>query len=284
MVLLTTSTSVSDRITSWGVNISAQPWRDRAESYSLRTSSCVDVCTVLRGTPIPSQRLLLAQTPDISRRQLSDPRIASVVLRTMGNALFSHRRTVMALGEYQKALRYFQVHPVLPDTHANKQPFASEYVALRTPIQLNAALCASKVAQASLKARVASLAQTAQGQTTSVTRASKSTTGMPLSVLRIASVVLLTFARRCTRKQRPDQVMGGRNTRHWTSDLLALRSGDDCIASRLRGGLHRVTGHADPVPAPAVGADNEKVTNVVAYFKDKYNLIVRQPHLQCVVR
>lgn len=129
------------------------------------------------------------------------------------------------MGEYQKALRYLQVHRVLPDTHADKQPFASEYVALRTPIQLNTALCASKVAQAWLKARVSSLAQAAQGQTTSVTRASKSTTGMPLSVPRIASVVPLTFARLCTRKQRPDQVIGGRHTLHWASDLLALRSG-----------------------------------------------------------
>lgn len=105
---------------------------------------------------------------------VDDPEVAYKIateLRTMGNGLFSQGKTAAALGKYQKALRYLQVHPVLPDTHADKQPFASEYVALRTPIQLNAALCAIKVAQASLKsepARVSSLSQAAQGLTTSV--------------------------------------------------------------------------------------------------------------------
>lgn len=105
---------------------------------------------------------------------VDDPEVAFKIateLRTMGNGLFAQAKTTAALGKYQKALRYLQVHPVLPDTHANKQPFATEYVSLRTPIQLNAALCAIKVAQASPKtdvAQIRSLSQTAQGLTSSV--------------------------------------------------------------------------------------------------------------------
>lgn len=80
---------------------------------------------------------------------VEDPEVAFKIateLRGMGNTLFSQQKYASALSKYQKALRYLQVHPVLPDTHASKEPFASEYVNLRTPLQLNGALCAIKAA------------------------------------------------------------------------------------------------------------------------------------------
>lgn len=43
--------------------------------------------------------------------------------------------------EYEKALRYLFVNPHLPDQN---EAFVAEYFALRTPLQLNAALCALK--------------------------------------------------------------------------------------------------------------------------------------------
>lgn len=93
---------------------------------------------------------------------VEDPEVAFNVateLRGMGNALFGKQQHAAALAKYQKALRYLLVHPVLPDTHASKEPFASDYVALRTPLQLNGALCAVKVAQVAAAAGDGALAR-----------------------------------------------------------------------------------------------------------------------------
>ncbi|UZJ55440.1 hypothetical protein CBS101457_004760 [Exobasidium rhododendri] len=79
---------------------------------------------------------------------VEDPRIAFKIasdLRGMGNSFFTKQKFGLALEKYQKALRYLQVNPVLPESHASEEPFATEYVALRTPLQLNGSLCAIKL-------------------------------------------------------------------------------------------------------------------------------------------
>ena len=53
-----------------------------------------------------------------------------------------------ALEKYEKALRYLQVHPRLPDTHAGDEAFVRAYNSIRTPLQLNGALCALKLVPA----------------------------------------------------------------------------------------------------------------------------------------
>ena len=78
------------------------------------------------------------ENPEVTFKIASD-------LRTMGNGYFSKQNFAAGLDKYQKALRYLLVHPELPDSHAAKEPFATEYRALRTPLQLNAALCALKL-------------------------------------------------------------------------------------------------------------------------------------------
>lgn len=49
-----------------------------------------------------------------------------------------------ALAKYQKALRYLNEHPEIPDTHANNEQYKKDYTALRTALQLNGALSAVK--------------------------------------------------------------------------------------------------------------------------------------------
>lgn len=79
---------------------------------------------------------------------VEDPEVAFKIaseLRGMGNSFFSKQQYGPALEKYQKALRYLLVHPKLPEQQAAKEPFASDYLALRTPLQLNASLCALKL-------------------------------------------------------------------------------------------------------------------------------------------
>jgi peptidyl-prolyl isomerase D len=79
---------------------------------------------------------------------VEDPETAFKIasdLRSMGNSFFAKQKFGPALEKYQKALRYLHVNAVLPDSHASKEPFATEYVALRTPLQLNGSLCALKI-------------------------------------------------------------------------------------------------------------------------------------------
>ena len=53
-----------------------------------------------------------------------------------------------ALAKYQKALRYLNVHPRMPDSHASDAKFVAEFAAVRTAVQLNGALSALKTSPA----------------------------------------------------------------------------------------------------------------------------------------
>lgn len=63
-------------------------------------------------------------------------------LKGIGAKLVSQGAWAQALEKYQKALRYLNVNPVLPDG-ADAQ-LVQNYAALHTPLQLNGALCALK--------------------------------------------------------------------------------------------------------------------------------------------
>lgn len=67
--------------------------------------------------------------------------------------------------EYEKALRYLFINPHLPETTDAK--LAAEYRGLRTPLQLNAALCALKT--------VPPIADQAEALTTQVLERAKET-------------------------------------------------------------------------------------------------------------
>ncbi|WFD36375.1 peptidylprolyl isomerase [Malassezia cuniculi] len=54
----------------------------------------------------------------------------------------------VALAKYQKALRYLNVHPKVPDSHASNEKFVAEFNTLRTALQLNGALSAIKTSPA----------------------------------------------------------------------------------------------------------------------------------------
>ena len=68
----------------------------------------------------------------------------------MGGTLFAQQQYPAALAKFSKALRYINVHPVLPDTHdAKAKPdFAAEYVRLKAVLYSNSAFCALKIADA----------------------------------------------------------------------------------------------------------------------------------------
>jgi len=65
-------------------------------------------------------------------------------LRALGNARWRESAAVSAMDKWRKALRYLDVHPVLPDDE--EQQYGTEFRALRIPILLNLALAAVKVA------------------------------------------------------------------------------------------------------------------------------------------
>lgn len=68
----------------------------------------------------------------------------------MGGTLFAQQQYPAALAKFSKALRYINVHPVLPDTHdAKAKPdFAAEYLRLKAVLYSNSAFCALKIADA----------------------------------------------------------------------------------------------------------------------------------------
>lgn len=69
-----------------------------------------------------------------------------LALKNMANTQFSKANFDIALEKYSKALRYLQLHPILPeDTPAD---LAANYTTLKTSIQLNACLCALKTTPA----------------------------------------------------------------------------------------------------------------------------------------
>lgn len=69
---------------------------------------------------------------------------AAQSLKSIAGKAFSEGKWALALEKYQKAVRYLDVHPRLPDSHADNKALAQEYYYLRNPLQLNAALCALK--------------------------------------------------------------------------------------------------------------------------------------------
>ena len=67
---------------------------------------------------------------------------AARTLRELGTARWKDGSAADALAKWQKALRYLDVHPVLPDDAPSE--LVDEFTALRTPLLLNSALAAFK--------------------------------------------------------------------------------------------------------------------------------------------
>ncbi|KAH9968179.1 peptidyl-prolyl cis-trans isomerase Cpr7 [Russula dissimulans] len=94
--------------------------------------------------------------PDDDSRNTEDPAVAleaARALRELGTARWKDGATADALAKWQKALRYLDVHPVLPDDAA--PGLEDEFGALRTPLLLNSALAALKAPGGIPGARIA---------------------------------------------------------------------------------------------------------------------------------
>ncbi|KAI0258568.1 peptidyl-prolyl cis-trans isomerase [Gloeopeniophorella convolvens] len=103
--------------------------------------------------------------PDDDAHDVQDPAIALAAARTLrelGTARWKAGAAADALAKWQKALRYLDVHPVLPDDASPE--LADEFAALRAPLLLNSALAAFRApggaagAQIALDATLAALA------------------------------------------------------------------------------------------------------------------------------
>ncbi|CAO1627904.1 unnamed protein product [Parajaminaea phylloscopi] len=72
-------------------------------------------------------------------------------LKEIGGKLFVQKKYAAAGAKFAKAVRYLNVHPVLPDTHDHKAKpeFAREYTDLKIPLHLNSAFAALKEAEES---------------------------------------------------------------------------------------------------------------------------------------
>ncbi|WFD29434.1 peptidylprolyl isomerase [Malassezia sp. CBS 17886] len=90
-----------------------------------------------RYEAFPEDEIADTENPDTALRIATE-------LKGMAAQLVADGQWSLALDKYQKALRYLMVHPRLPDSHAGRADFVQEYTALRTPLQLNGALCALK--------------------------------------------------------------------------------------------------------------------------------------------
>ncbi len=64
-------------------------------------------------------------------------------LKSIANTQFSKGSFAIALEKYEKALRYLQLHPILPES--TPPTLASQWTTLKTSIQLNTSLCALKL-------------------------------------------------------------------------------------------------------------------------------------------
>jgi peptidyl-prolyl isomerase D len=94
--------------------------------------------------------------PDDDSRDTQDPAVAleaARVLRELGTARWKNGSAADALDKWQKALRYLDVHPVLPDDAPSE--LTDEFNALRTPLLLNSALAAFKSPGGEKGARIA---------------------------------------------------------------------------------------------------------------------------------
>lgn len=84
-------------------------------------------------------------------------------LKAIANTLFSQASYALALEKYLKALRYLQLHPVLPDS--TPAPLTSQWNALKISIQLNASLAALKLNPAQSKLAIAQTSAVIQSLT-----------------------------------------------------------------------------------------------------------------------
>jgi len=94
--------------------------------------------------------------PEDDSRDTQDPAVAleaARALRELGTARWKDGTTADALAKWQKALRYLDVHPVLPDDAA--PGLEDEFNAQRTPLLLNSALAALKAPGSIPGARIA---------------------------------------------------------------------------------------------------------------------------------
>jgi peptidyl-prolyl isomerase D len=83
--------------------------------------------------------------PEDDSCDTQDPAVAleaARVLRELGTAHWKEGSAAEALAKWQKALRYLDVHPVLPDDAPPE--LTDEFAALRKPLLLNSALAAFK--------------------------------------------------------------------------------------------------------------------------------------------
>ncbi|ETW77521.1 hypothetical protein HETIRDRAFT_239579, partial [Heterobasidion irregulare TC 32-1] len=83
--------------------------------------------------------------PDDDDSDVQDPAVALRIareLREVGNALWKAGDAARALAKWQKALRYLDVHPVLPEDAPEE--VREGHAALRAPLLLNSALAALK--------------------------------------------------------------------------------------------------------------------------------------------
>ncbi|QRV85035.1 peptidyl-prolyl cis-trans isomerase, cyclophilin-type protein [Ceratobasidium sp. AG-Ba] len=75
-------------------------------------------------------------------------------IRALGNTLYKEGKLELALQKYQKAIRYLDVHPVMPD--GSPAELKAQFDALRTPVLLNAALVAIKTREPRLAIKLTS--------------------------------------------------------------------------------------------------------------------------------
>jgi peptidyl-prolyl isomerase D len=94
--------------------------------------------------------------PEDDTRDTQNPAVAleaARMLRELGTARWKEGTAADALAKWQKALRYLDVHPVLPDDASPE--LADEFNTLRTPLLLNSALAAFKEPGGTAGARIA---------------------------------------------------------------------------------------------------------------------------------
>ncbi|QRV99127.1 peptidyl-prolyl cis-trans isomerase, cyclophilin-type protein [Ceratobasidium sp. AG-Ba] len=75
-------------------------------------------------------------------------------IRALGNTLYKEGKLELALQKYQKAIRYLDVHPVMPD--GSPPELKAQFDALLTPVLLNAALVAIKTREPRLAIKLTS--------------------------------------------------------------------------------------------------------------------------------
>ncbi|KIY69011.1 40 kDa cyclophilin [Cylindrobasidium torrendii FP15055 ss-10] len=83
--------------------------------------------------------------PDDEERDTEKPEVALEIatkIRELGNGAFKAGKMAEALDKWEKALRYLDVHPVLPDE--TPADLKEKYIALKSALLLNSALAGAK--------------------------------------------------------------------------------------------------------------------------------------------